>query len=523
MKIHALIIDDRTELISAARSALEGSDGVSVECVASHREAMQTIGDGPYDALLLPSSIMDARWLEVLELARSKNPDIPQIILSNRDDEEPVVSALNSGDTFSIPSVGDTGKYMAELVFRIRNAVSHQRSELRLKKLTRHFLILSNVNHSIVHATDQDELLSAIGRIFVSLGPYRLACAGGAAAHTDQASYRVLHEKGGQKKILTEEKNTIADLIRGDDPAGVIIPEIRHCRDRVPFSEDAAGHGCTACGIFPVRPHNLPVTALFLYAPDTEIFDDEERRTIETVTANLAHAIDSLDQEQRRKQAEEALKQVVKKLNLMSSITRHDVLNQVTVLKGYLDLIEMDPDGFSNPDTLNRMKAATGTIHECINFTSMYQKIGAYTPAWQNVHDVVGRTVRTIDTGTIEVENRSDSCWVYADPLLEKVFYNLIDNSLSHAGVCTRIRFSTRKGDNGGTIVYEDNGDGIPTDQKELIFDKGVGRKTGFGLFLAREILSITGLSILENGTPGEGARFEIEVPENGFRRLSPD
>jgi len=43
-------------------------------------------------------------------------------------------------------------------------------------------------------------------------------------------------------------------------------------------------------------------------------------------------------------------------------------------------------------------------------------------------------------------------------------------------------------------------------------------RNRGLGLFLAKEILSITGLTIQERGVPGIGARFEIHVPLECFR-----
>jgi signal transduction histidine kinase len=67
-------------------------------------------------------------------------------------------------------------------------------------------------------------------------------------------------------------------------------------------------------------------------------------------------------------------------------------------------------------------------------------------------------------------------------------------------------------------IVVEDNGVGIPVDDKEKIFEKGFGKNTGYGLFLVREILAITGLTIRETGFSGTGARFEIRVPEEGYR-----
>jgi len=67
-------------------------------------------------------------------------------------------------------------------------------------------------------------------------------------------------------------------------------------------------------------------------------------------------------------------------------------------------------------------------------------------------------------------------------------------------------------------LVCEDDGVGIPADQKEAIFSAGVGQNTGYGLFLVREVLFMTGFSIRETGEPGKGARFEIRIPRGSFR-----
>jgi signal transduction histidine kinase len=68
-------------------------------------------------------------------------------------------------------------------------------------------------------------------------------------------------------------------------------------------------------------------------------------------------------------------------------------------------------------------------------------------------------------------------------------------------------------------ISFEDDGIGIPFDEKERIFENGYGKNTGIGLYLAREILSITGLFIRECGIEGKGSKFEIVVPAGKFRR----
>ena len=92
-------------------------------------------------------------------------------------------------------------------------------------------------------------------------------------------------------------------------------------------------------------------------------------------------------------------------------------------------------------------------------------------------------------------------------------------NALRYGGEqMTAIHITSRE--EGGELVlaFEDNGTGIPRKDKEHLFVKGFGKNTGLGLFLSREILAITGITITENGEPGKGARFEITVPKGMYR-----
>lgn len=79
-----------------------------------------------------------------------------------------------------------------------------------------------------------------------------------------------------------------------------------------------------------------------------------------------------------------------------------------------------------------------------------------------------------------------------------------------------------RGGPDDTKIVWEDNGTGIPDEEKEQIFHRGYGKNTGLCLFLVREILSITGMMITETGSFGTGARFEIRVPPEKVRIRGP-
>lgn len=217
--------------------------------------------------------------------------------------------------------------------------------------------------------------------------------------------------------------------------------------------------------------------------------------------------------------SQQAFETANKKLNLLSSITRHDIFNQLTVLLGYLELAKekiSDPEVTSYVE--NGMHAAN-TIQRQIAFTKDYQDIGVQAPQWRNLDTCIKTIVSVRMVKGISLEVDLDSLEIYADPMIEKVFINLIDNSLRHGEHVSHIRFSyANTGDSGVLIVYEDNGVGIPASLKARIFEKGFGKNTGFGLFLSREILSITELTIRETGIEGKGARFEISVPEGKFR-----
>jgi signal transduction histidine kinase len=207
------------------------------------------------------------------------------------------------------------------------------------------------------------------------------------------------------------------------------------------------------------------------------------------------------------------------KLNLLSGVTRHDVSNQLTIMSGYLELARMKARSPDVKEYLAKVETAAETIYRQISFTRVYQDIGSTAPTWQDIRRTFNRSLDGLDTGGVDFSLLPEGLELFADPLLEKVFFNLVDNSLRHGGNVTRITLEAVPSPGSLVLVYQDNGAGIPPEAKGEIFNRGYGKNTGYGLFLIREILSITGLSIKESGTPGEGARFEIHVPDGSFRK----
>ena len=212
------------------------------------------------------------------------------------------------------------------------------------------------------------------------------------------------------------------------------------------------------------------------------------------------------------------LAELNKKLNLLSSVTRHDILNQLMVLSGNLGLLKTLESRDERLAHISKMERAISTIRHEIEFTKDYERLGRAEPIWHDVESVVRAAISKKDLADIEVRMEPRGLEILADPMLEKVFYNLLDNTMRHGGTVSQIWLSVEKRPDGVAIVYEDDGVGIPFDEKEKIFLKGFGKNTGYGLFLSREILNITDLKISEKGVQGKGARFELFVPENRAR-----
>jgi len=219
-----------------------------------------------------------------------------------------------------------------------------------------------------------------------------------------------------------------------------------------------------------------------------------------------------------RKRADDAVKKANKQLILLNSITRHDILNQLSSFTGYLEMLKsMEPDGKTH-ELLVKTGVIAETIRRMISFTRDYQNIGVNPPQWKRVSDVLLEALRVVDKGGVTVTVDVEGLEIYSDSLIEKVFFNLIENSLRHGQTVKTIHIRYILKEKDLHLVYEDDGVGIPPEEKAAVFERGHGKNTGYGLFLAREILAITGLSISETGTPGEGVRFVILVPQGSFR-----
>ena len=219
-----------------------------------------------------------------------------------------------------------------------------------------------------------------------------------------------------------------------------------------------------------------------------------------------------------RMQEQKALEQAKKKLNLLNYVTFNDIRNHVFSLWGYQHLVKGKITESSVSAVIKKEEEILQKISNSLKFAQAYQDLGLKPPAWQDVSHIFLLAISHLDTLTIKHSIELDGLEIFADPLLEQVLQILADNTLVHGETVTQITLRYLEGQESVTVFFEDDGVGIPEDLKDQIFSPDFQKTKAVGLFLAREILEITGISIQETGSPGKGARFEIVVPKGAFR-----
>ena len=219
-----------------------------------------------------------------------------------------------------------------------------------------------------------------------------------------------------------------------------------------------------------------------------------------------------------RKLVEERLKQANQKLSILGDVTKHDTYNQLTTIKGYVDFIRNTCQDKSVLQYLDRVADAAFAIQRQFEFVADYQNVGVKGPEQINVRTAFERASKGFHLETISIRNEIADVEILADPMIEKVFHNLIENSIKHGKTVTEITLRGSETENGYAIVFEDNGVGFPPELRPVLFKSRIRGRSGFGLYLANQILTITGLDIRLSDAPSQGARIEIIVPAGKYR-----
>ncbi|OPX64104.1 MULTISPECIES: response regulator [unclassified Methanoregula] len=220
-----------------------------------------------------------------------------------------------------------------------------------------------------------------------------------------------------------------------------------------------------------------------------------------------------------RKLMEERISLANRKLALMRDVAYQDIKNKVTALRGYLELEKRSNTEQERISFIAKEEEILGSIHTLIESTKDYQQMGEDQSRWIPVeHSVRIQFAHLSRKESLALDCSLNGLEIYADPLIDRVIFNILQNASRHGETASRVSVTCRETLQGLLLIFEDDGVGIPPDHKTRIFERTVGGAGKIGLFFVREFLEISGMSIAETGMYGNGARFEITIPKGLYR-----
>jgi PAS domain S-box-containing protein len=255
--------------------------------------------------------------------------------------------------------------------------------------------------------------------------------------------------------------------------------------------------------LFPVIVTNAPIT-------------NDKGELIGTIGVST----DISEQKWMQEIFDEAIAKVVElneKLQVVESITRHDIRNKLSALNGRIFLLKKRlSDNTEALSHLKEMELASQQMLRILEFEKQYVQVGSEELKNIDVEKYVNEAALLFsDLKGAKLINECRGLTVLADSMLRQLFYNLIDNTLKYGEKVGRIRVHYKEEGNQLKLVYEDDGVGIPDDEKSNLFQEGYGKGTGFGLYLIKRICGAYGWKIQETGKQGKGAQFTMTIPKN--------
>jgi len=236
---------------------------------------------------------------------------------------------------------------------------------------------------------------------------------------------------------------------------------------------------------------------------DPNLYTEKDIEILTFISEEIAIAIN-------RKQEEEELKINRERLKTANSILRHDIANDVIVIKSALDIYRDENDETMLDEIEKRVKKSLNTIQKQRDqeeFIDSHSDLDEYQME-KVAHDVIKNypNIKFSVTGTGTA---------YADNAIYSVFENIISNAIKH-GKTNKLDIDISSGEEFCEIRFADYGIGIPDEYKYKIFDEsfsyGKTGHTGIGLYIVQQTVDDYGGEVFVEDNKPNGAVFVIRL-----------
>ena len=354
--ISVLYVDDETSLLDVTKIYIEHTGEFSVDTTPSARTALTIMDKRMYDAVISDYQMPDMDGIEFLKKVRSSGNSIPFIIFTGKGREEVVIEALNAGADFYLQKGGDPRSQFTELAHKIRQAVQQRSAAMRIRDLEQREMDTLNFLPDPTFAVDRD------GRVIAWNYAMEVLTGTKAADMIGEGNYEYARSLYGTRRpVLIDLVHSPPDEIRAHY-SGVNIE-----RDRITGETKDASPG---------GKH------LVLHASASALYDAD---------GAVTGAIETIHDVTARRMLQDALTNANRQLNLLSQITRHDIVNRISVCLGYIELAKEESDDPRMHSHIANIEKTISDIRRQIEFTRLYHDLGVRAPEWQDVEEILSQ------------------------------------------------------------------------------------------------------------------------------------
>ncbi|MFC6989013.1 GAF domain-containing protein [Haloplanus sp. GCM10025708] len=409
-----------------------------------------------------------------------------------------------------------------DITEQVERKAQLRRSNEQLAARNRLNQIARDINWQLAQQSTREEIEAAVCEHLAESDAYEFAWIGVADGDTDEV---VPSAAANAQGYLDEVTITVDESPTGRGPTGTalrtgesqIVHSVENAPEYDPWREQAAERGIRSSAAIPIVYEDQQYGVLNVYSTRERAFDDDKYEVLRQLGEITGLAIAAFERERQVHYERE-------RLEFVNRLLRHNLLNGLNVIQAQAGLLEphVRAEGSRYLETVR--KRADDLISLIETMRSLMAIVTDENQELQAVdlESILREELQQVSKSYRDAEfelrgDLGDVDAVHANEVLPEVFENLLVNAVRHNDAETpEVTVSVESAADTVTVHVEDNGPGVPDELKDRVFEKGEKNfdspGTGFGLYLAREIVESCGGTISVADGDTTGAVFSVSL-----------